>query len=256
MIIHDTVGVPQREAIAELEVRIDELKANENHQKAGLIEANIADLFKFDGIVTKGSASGIEFSLDGRWSFADAYINDRWSRDEKEFDVRYTLGSLSGYSSNEEKTAENLAKAQVYGALPQIILQFEGILDEYARIDAEYTKERYALYQEKRQLQDELNALLSIAAKKNEDEILEILAEGIDMKPFIAEGHNSKQFYTGYGDNTEYFQFMKLEKVAIKSITVTDTRVWSDGSIHTTEPRRFKKEDLFDDLYKLLKPAE
>ena len=243
------VGAPHQEKITDLEIEIQDVKEREDFAKLGLLEANVMDnIPPIDGVKASTTRNGVEFTLEeSNWSFIDVYVNDSWGRDEKTYDVRYSVGSCSGYTSNED-LSKNIAKMLTIGALPRVISQMCTILNQWKEIEQAYLEEKNALYAKKRQLSEELEMLRANANKKNEKILLERLAEGWDLTD---EDGSRIRIYTGYGDNYEYVGKITLVKAATKSLTISDTRVWSDGSVHVCEPVRFKKEDILDDLYKI-----
>ena len=248
------VGKTQRTAIEELNVKIEDANKDKKAEQFDMLSEIVDDLNPSDfpsGIEVKAKSSGISISMSGnRWSFIDLYIQDHWgSRDTaRKYYVRHTVSSVSG-NSNEESYETSVTKLIAIGQVPNLLAKLRGKLEMWAFVEETNDDIIRDLYKERRQLQNELTILLEMAAKENEKEFISILENGFDFG-------DARRVYTGYGDNYEYISNMTLARVSGKSLTVTYKNTWSDGTVHTTEPIRFKKEDLFEFMYEQLLTKE
>ena len=239
-----TIGKLQREKIEELETMISAERTAEREHKRAMF-AKAFDHLNYEGLFVQFREDGIKLDRANReWGFVDVTINDRWHRDSKSYDVRFSASSFSGYTSNENEDnhADYVKMTVVAGQAIEIM---KTLIPEYSALEAKYLEMQNRLYSEKRVYTNELQYLLDKAEHQNEKEILDLLQSEYDLSPIIREGYNAATIYTGYGDNTEFANGLKITKISGKSVLVEGTRGWSDGTKHYNE-FRIKKAELIE----------
>ena len=238
---YNTVGEPQREWLDNLRAKMEELDEQKQKNIESLIAPVIDAVELHPSITIKHGKENIGFFIDdSTWATANIYLYERFSEEsiEPEF-------SISSFRSNNFVSIEK--HSAVMSAANDIFRNLEPALDQINADNKIYYEMKGNLYDQMREIRQELNYLIDIAKKKNTVDLIKELEKGIDLTPFVPEGRIQYTLYTGYGDNYEIVNNIKLVKKSGKSVLLEGTRLWSDGDV-TTKEFRVKTEGLLEDL--------
>ena len=245
---YNNVGTIHLERIEELNNQMDDLNNQKLIEQDNLLQAQVTEaLGKHEGlnITSDHVRLTIKLNTDNWGDTASIYINDRYDfeSNKRVYYMRHQITSNNGYSDDEKNDLE--AYALAVSLMPQAMRQFEMILLEWVSIEKRYDERGRALRDQKRQLIKERNQLIDMARAENEKIFMEILENGWTVPK------DARKLYTGYGENYEFVEHLTLKKNSVKSVLLTDRNTWSDGTTHPVD-YRYKKEDLFDDMYRIL----
>lgn len=247
------VGNELRDEIENINIQLDELRENLKHTQTGLIEATVIDAVTPQLCYIKESHQRVDIcsNEDCTWPEGNVRIEDYWDDDQesgRRYEIRWTMSSDNGNIKQDFSNVDMYADR--VKTMHAVVAQMSVVRDEWEKITNEYYATVSELYDQKRELRNELNAIVEAISNLNNDKILTAAKEGITMNN--GENRNCWCYYKN-DNRTLHINTWKLIKESPKSLLIEFTHTWKpydkDEPISQTVEERVNKDDFLHEVY-------